>query len=125
MQKSSTLKCKALIISRGGKCVVRKDIGPIEFINYMLNAEYIITNSFHATAFAVIFNKQFCVVPHSSTGSRVIDLLTTLNLQEVLVREKNVFQRRIISYKENKLLTKQLSILKNTAKDYLIDALEL
>ena len=36
--------------------------GPEEFIGLIKNAEYIVTNSFHAVAFSLIFNKSFWVV---------------------------------------------------------------
>ena len=35
------------------------DAGPVEFLNYILNAECIVTSSFHALAFALIFNVPF------------------------------------------------------------------
>lgn len=35
------------------------DAGPSEFLSLFYNAEYIITNSFHGTAFSVNFNKPF------------------------------------------------------------------
>lgn len=35
------------------------DAGPIEFLNYIRNAEYVITSSFHAMALAIIFNVPF------------------------------------------------------------------
>lgn len=35
------------------------DIGPLEFVNLILNAEAVVSNSFHATAFAIIFHKEF------------------------------------------------------------------
>ena len=33
------------------------DIGPLEFVNLILNAEAVVSNSFHATVFAIIFHK--------------------------------------------------------------------
>ena len=46
----------------------------------MKNADYVLTNSFHGTAFSVIFEKQFMVIPHSNTGNRVTELLDRINL---------------------------------------------
>ena len=34
-------------------------IGPREFLGLIKNAEYVITDSFHAIAFSIIFNKVF------------------------------------------------------------------
>ena len=36
------------------------DVGPSEFLSYIKNAAYVITDSFHGTVFSVLFNKQFC-----------------------------------------------------------------
>ena len=54
--------------------------GPDEFLSYIKNARYVITNSFHGTAFSIIYHKQFVVVPHSKTGNRVTDLLERVGL---------------------------------------------
>lgn len=42
------------------------DAGPSEFLSLFYNAEYIITNSFHGTAFSVNFNKPFFTVVSST-----------------------------------------------------------
>ncbi|MEE0779400.1 MAG: polysaccharide pyruvyl transferase family protein [Massilimicrobiota sp.] len=65
--------------------------GPKEFVKLIQNAEYIVTTSFHATVFSIIFNKKFWVVPHQVTGSRVIDLLNELDLSERMVFTYNDF----------------------------------
>jgi len=56
--------------------------GPDEFLWYVKHAQYVVTNSFHGTAFSVIFRKQFTVIPHTITGNRVSDLLKRLSLQD-------------------------------------------
>ncbi|HJH64122.1 MAG TPA: polysaccharide pyruvyl transferase family protein [Bacteroides mediterraneensis] len=62
------------------------DIDPIDFINLIRNASYVITDSFHCTIFSIIFHKQFSVFyrvdPSSprSTHSRIQSLLMTYGL---------------------------------------------
>lgn len=70
----------------GVNAVVKKNIGPAEFLSYIQNANYVIGTSFHAVVFSLIFSRNFCVVPHSSTGARVNDLLTTLGIEENAIR---------------------------------------
>lgn len=36
-----------------------RDAGPREFVSLVKNADFILTDSFHGTAFAIIFEKQF------------------------------------------------------------------
>ena len=55
--------------------------GPLEFINYIKNAEYVVATSFHATVFSVIFHKKFFIIPHKKTGSRVTNLLDKLGIE--------------------------------------------
>lgn len=62
------------------KCESAYEKGPLDFIDYIKNAEYIVTTSFHATVFSIIFNKKFFIVPHKETGSRVTNLLEKLEI---------------------------------------------
>ena len=39
------------------------------------------TNSFHATAFSILFHKQFLIFNHSSRNARLKDLLFNCNLE--------------------------------------------
>lgn len=59
--------------------------GPEEFIGLIRNAEYVVTSSFHATAFSIIFRKKFISALHSTTGARVRSLLTNLGLEDRIV----------------------------------------
>lgn len=58
--------------------------GPQEFINLIKNAEFIVTNSFHATSFSVIFNRPFVTYYKHSNISRMADLLNNLELKDSL-----------------------------------------
>ena len=55
--------------------------GPLEFVNYIKNAEYVVATSFHATVFSIIFNKKFFIIPHKKTGARVTNLLEKLEIK--------------------------------------------
>lgn len=61
-------------------------LGPKEFVGWFKNATYIVTSSFHGTAFSLIFEKNFYTIPHSSYASRMTDLLYKLKLNERLVK---------------------------------------
>ena len=69
-------------------CKTVKDLGPAEFVNYIMNAEMVVTTSFHATAFSIIFKKNFYVYPHSTTGNRVTDLLSRLQISDRIIDDK-------------------------------------
>ena len=47
-------------------------MGPIDFITYIKNAEFIISNSFHGTAFSIIFEKQFVVINRKENINQIL-----------------------------------------------------
>lgn len=49
--------------------------GPDEFVGCVMNAELVITNSFHGAAFSIIFNKKLYVVKHTNRNDRLEHLL--------------------------------------------------
>lgn len=55
---------------------------PSEFLGYIANAKCVITNSFHATAFSIIFNTPFFVETKIARSNRIIDLITLLGLEK-------------------------------------------
>lgn len=68
-----------------GKSFERRiDCGPVEFLNYIRNARYVFTTSFHATAFSLIFGKEFwsCKI---GEGNRIGSLLNQVSLSERMV----------------------------------------
>lgn len=58
------------------------DAGIEDFLSLIYNAKYMITNSFHGTAFAVQFHKKFLSLAVAHTGSRVRDFLEDINLSD-------------------------------------------
>lgn len=57
-------------------------IGPIEFLDMILNASFVITDSFHATVFAILFGVPFCTFSREGTSSRMKELLDNFELSE-------------------------------------------
>lgn len=64
-----------------GKNVIT-DAGPEEFLSLLYNASYVVTNSFHGTAFSIIFNTPFSVVLSRGRNDRLISLLKQFNLED-------------------------------------------
>lgn len=65
------------------------DAGPAEFLWLFDKAAVIITNSFHGTAFAINFNKEFYTVvsAYKKNNSRQKSLLSMFNLSDRLIQE--------------------------------------
>lgn len=60
-----------------------------EFLWLINNADLVLTDSFHATAFSINFNKEFYVVYPNKFNSRIDDLLTNLSLQNRRIQKLN------------------------------------
>ena len=98
---------------------------PFEFINLIKNAEYIVTTSFHATVFSIIFNKKFWVIPHKKTGKRVTDLLLLMKLSNRVIYALEEFRKRDYNEKINYTLTNEIIVKeRKKSKKWLIDAIE-
>lgn len=90
-----------------------------EWLTQIRNAKYVVTNSFHATIFSILFGKQFIVVDHPSGGTdRIISILELLGLRDRFVSyvseiSMELFQKSIDWHHVNQVLEfeKKRSIL--------------
>lgn len=99
--------------------------GPKEFVNYIKNAEEVFTDSFHGTAFSIIFNKQFNVFKRQYNGvgdqsSRIVSLLTLLDIENKLITNIDN-STEIINYDD---VNEKLEALRVDSRTWLINALE-
>jgi hypothetical protein len=62
--------------------------GPDDFISLIKNAELVVSNSFHATAFSIIFGTKFFALPRlkDKVNSRMESLLTSCGLQDRFIQ---------------------------------------
>lgn len=77
------------------KCDRKWNIGPAEWLGLFANASYIVTDSFHGTVFAILFNKPLYVDAtgqHKNVGSRLYNLLEMFGLESCLFNEKTQFE---------------------------------
>ena len=62
------------------------DSSPINFVQLIRDASYVVSNSFHASAFSIIFERDFCVINRSEgINERMKSLLSNYGLEERLV----------------------------------------
>lgn len=74
--------------------------GPKEFLYVLDHAEYVVTDSFHGTAFSIIFRKKFMVDPHKKRGGRMRELLAKLDLSERLISADRVIDTESVVFME-------------------------
>lgn len=107
------------------------DAGPREFLGLIKDAELILTDSFHAAVFSVIFQKPFFVYDRdrendtNSMNSRLTDLLDDLGLADRKISNKNQLTQQKIA--ETIDYEKVYSVLRKKKEDsmkFLFKALE-
>ena len=84
--------CKrAFRVEKNAGIVNILDAGPAEFLSLIANAEFVVTNSFHGTAFSVNFNVPFYTVVSSKkkNNARMESLLETVDLKDRLLDENH------------------------------------
>lgn len=103
-------------------CKPLKTADPIDFVNAVANAEYVITNSFHGTAFSIIFNKKFYVEllkTDSKVNSRIENILQIFSLESRLIDSSRIDDEVDWDYVNSKmtdLRTRSLDYLKEILK---------
>ena len=105
--------------NRKHKHIQLSSASPEEFLGAILNAEYVVTNSFHGTAFSIIFEKNFYVFDNKVRGSRITDLLTKAGLMDCLVQEK-IQSKELADYNK---VNKNLKTYIEQSKNFLLTAL--
>lgn len=99
---------------------VLKSVSPEEFLYLFNNAEFVITNSFHGTAFSLNFNKNFYSILPPSRTSRITSLLSLVGLEERVITNTipNISE---IDYNN---INDKLTALRNASKSYLFESID-
>ena len=76
------------------------DVSPIDFVGLIRDAQYVISNSFHATAFSIIQHTNFCVVNRvEGINERMKSILEDFGLSDRLVSKYETYLLDTIDYK--------------------------
>lgn len=97
--------------------------GPSTFVSLVKNAQFVISNSFHAVAFSIIYNKNIAIVNRiENINTRMRDLLDDLHLNHKLVGDDYNIEEvmKDINYKNCKDIL-QNKVIKS--KDYIDEVL--
>lgn len=93
----ANLKVYVLYTGRGVKRVLRQNkqirlitenVSPCDFLSYIKHADYVVTDSFHGTAFSIIYHKKFFSIGKLDEkgaivqDSRICNILKLLQLEE-------------------------------------------
>lgn len=77
-----------------GKITDLFDLGPQEWVGLISGASYVVTDSFHGTAFSINFNKPFTTLvnPVSNMNSRVLSILKIMGLEDRIIYDNGTRQ---------------------------------
>lgn len=89
---------------------------PFDFVREFLNAEYIVTNSFHGTAFSINLNKKFFVellAESSKVNSRIENIIRFTDLESRYINSKKPIER----YMEDRVNWERVNEVLNTRRE--------
>lgn len=78
-------------------------ITPEQFVGYFAYTDFVLTTSFHGTAFSIIFDKAFYVLEIDNASKRITDLLSELNISDrygIAVKTDKQIIHNFESYKQ-------------------------
>lgn len=85
---------------------------PKDFVGLLSDADAVVTNSFHGTAFSVLFQKSFITIGKKNYNSRMVNLLQQLSLSKHFIptganygleKIQNAMERQNVEQTEKKL----------------------
>lgn len=97
---------------------------PGDILSLILYADFVVTNSFHGTAFSINLNKQFYVYMPSHFSTRLESILNLCNLKDRILNDvvSKTEVNKVINFDEsNAILTKE----RKKAIDFLTKAIEI
>lgn len=119
-------KLPVIVVRGGGEpgCIrgfENSSCGPTEFLRLIRDAEYVVTNSFHGTAFSIIFEKNFICVPHSKRNTRLESLLRLCDCVDKMASNALNYSESIV---KSKYIINRIYPLISSSKNYLDKALK-
>jgi len=97
-----------------------------EWLRAFMDAKFVITDSFHGTVFALLFNKPFISIQNAKRGStRFHSLLSLFDLQERLITDNDQFNTQLVFNKiDYSKVEEKRKMLKEQAQVFLTLALK-
>lgn len=68
-----------------------KNAGVEDFLSLIYYADFVVTSSFHGTAFSILFNKQFISVAPSVRKTRLENITSIFEISDRLISENDLY----------------------------------
>lgn len=105
------------------------DVDPGDFLNYIRNAEYVCTDSFHASVFSILYHKKFFTFRrfkesyHLATNSRLDTLLESLELSNRILTAYEDVNECLSSEIDYGKVDNLIEKMRSEGSEYLLEAL--
>jgi len=105
------------------------NVGPCEFLNYIRNAAYVFTDSFHCSVFSTLYQKRFFTFSRfaenakQSTNTRIDNLLHVVGLEERRWNVSRPIEEALILDSDFSKVDDRLADMRRSSMDYLQKAL--
>ena len=109
-----------LIGSYRNRCccdIHKRDVAPADFLSLIANAQYVISNSFHATMFSLIYEKQFATVLPEGNGTRIKEILNYIGLEQHAISKRTNILPWITDYSE---IRKKMELFRTQSQQLLL-----
>lgn len=98
---------------------LKTDVGPEEWLGYIKNAEYVVTNSFHGTVFSILFNKKFFAEVSSKVNPSTSRLKSLLKMFDLGKRSiENFTDEMLMEELDSEAIKNVLLLERNKAHDF-------
>lgn len=110
--------------------ILQNHLSPEDFLGFVANAKYVVTNSFHGTAFSLIFNKEFYTICKIDSNDerikdeRIYNILAHLNLLNRIVSVNEIDKLNLDDQIDYEIVNKKKEELTALSRKFLIDAIE-
>lgn len=116
------------IVIDGVRIKAKIDVGPYEFISYLLNADAVFTTSFHGAILSINNNVNFYYELSKAkinNNARIIDIIKLFNLNEREIKSENVenkvidwsYINKVLEVERNKSQSMLLSMINNEEEE--------
>lgn len=108
----------------------KEGVGPVEFVSYIKNAEFILTDSYHGSLFSLQFNKSFLYLKRFldsdplCQNNRIYSLFERLKIQNVIISQKQFSPCDIVEIPYQSV-NESLSEFREYSRNFLRDAVNL
>ena len=121
------LKKENLVVDESYDYVSFIEASPVDFLNLVRYAEYVVTDSFHAVVFSLIFNRPFFVTGREMAGHTANSRLSTL-LGYFDLTARMSFSDKLVDIIDDPIdytsIEKKLSLLRQNSEGFLLNALK-